>query len=167
MEDKGLKGFIYCICLAFTAQVVVVALIQCLSSESVAQKQAEISSIFSMQGGISKETILQFLLVAFLTAVIRSFFMSDLVIKNASLSIRMILLFVSEIVMIGIAIWQFEWFHSFDKSSLIGFVISFSICFTLSIILTIKGEKKKNDDMNEALHKVQKSQGEKITSGVD
>ena len=167
MEDKGLKGFIYCICLAFTVQVAVVTLIQCFSSESVAQKQAEISSIFSTPGGISKETILQFLFVAFLISVVRSFFMSDIVIKNASLSVRMILLFVFEIIIIGIAVWQFKWFHSFDKESIIGFVLSFSICFTLSIILTIKGEKKKNDDMNEALHKVQKSQSEKITSGVD
>ena len=121
-------------------------------------EQAEISSIFRVPGAISRITLLQFFVVAVSTAVIRFVFMSEVLIRSLKLSIRIIGMFGVELLMVAFAVWKFGWFHSSDVSGWAGFIVSFSVCFIFSVLLTIKSEKKANSDMNEALQKVQENE---------
>lgn len=153
-----LKETFRCIVLAFSAQVFAVMVILFVFQTDVQAKQSEISSIFQMPGGISRVTLLQFFVVAVCTSIIRFVFMSEVLIKSFKLSGRIICMFGIELLMVAFAVWQFKWFHTTNVSAWAGFLISFSICFILSVLLTIKSEKKANSDMNEALHKVQEKE---------
>ena len=98
---------------------------------------------------------MQFLIVALLSAVIRHIFMSGKVVKVPSVSLRVILTFVCEIVMVGAAVWLFEWFHSVWVGHWIGFVIGALPCIIAGGIMAYKGECKENEEMNAALRKKQ------------
>lgn len=153
-----LKETFRCIVLAFAAQVFVVMLILFVFPVDVQGKQSEISSIFQEPGAISRCTLLEFFVVAVCTSVIRFVFMSEVLIKSLKLSGRIICMFGIELLMVAFAVWQFKWFHTSNVNAWMGFLVSFSICFVLSVLLTIKSEKKANSDMNNALHKVQEKE---------
>lgn len=153
-----LKETIRCIVLAFAAQVFAVMVILFVFPTDVQGEQAEMSSIFQMPGGISRWTLLQFFVVAVATALIRFIFMSEVLIKSLKLSGRIICMFGMELLMVAFAVWKFEWFHTTNVDGWAGFLVSFSVCFILSVLLTIKSEKKTNSDMNKALHKVQEKE---------
>lgn len=154
-DKKSASDFVQCTTLAFTLQTVVSSLVMFLVSSETAAEQSRISSIYETPGFLSKETLMQFLVVALLSAVIRHIFMSGKVVKVPSVSLRVILTFVCEIVMVGAAVWLFEWFHSVRVGHWIGFVIGALPCIIAGGIMAYKGECKENEEMNAALRKKQ------------
>ena len=154
-DKKSTSDFIQCTTLAFTLQTVVSSLVMFIVSSDTAAEQSKISSIYETPGFLSKETLMQFLVVALLSAVIRHIFMSGKIVKVPSVSLRVILTFVCEIVMVGVAVWQFEWFHSVRVGHWIGFVIGALPCIIAGGIMAYKGECKENEEMNAALRKKQ------------
>lgn len=158
MEKKTISETFYCICIAMTMQVAVALLVLWVSPESVAVKQRELSTIYAFAGGLSKETLLQFLITSVLTAVIRFIFMSELIFKNAKPAVRLAWMFTVEVIMISVAVWAFGWFRPKDIRSVFGFLLGFGICLVISIILCLKNEKIRNEEMNQALHRAQKEE---------
>ncbi len=158
MDKKPISEFFYCACIAMTMQVVVAVLVLWLSPADVAASQRELSTIYAFAGGLSKETLLQFLITSVLTAVIRTIFMSDLLIKNAKPAVRLAWMFTVEVIMISCAVWLFGWFRPKNLMSVLGFICGFGSCLVLSIFLCIKNEKWRNEEMNQALHRAQKEE---------
>ena len=158
MAKKTICEFFYCICVAMTMQIAVALLVLWISPSGLANAQSELSTIYSFGGGLSKETLLQFGIVSVLTAVNRLLFMSELLIKNAKPSVRLVAMFTVEIIMISIAVWLFGWFRPKNIESVLGFALGFGVCLGISIFLCIKSEKAKNNEMNQALHRAQEEQ---------
>lgn len=164
---REIKESIYCIFTAFSAQMIVLMVILFVSSPKLYEAQADISSLFRLEGGVAKETMLQCLIVAVLAGVMRFLFMSEVIIKNMKVGIRVALMISSILIVICTAIWKFKWFHSTDLASWLGFLCSFGICMVISVLLSLKAEKVKNEQMNDALRKVQNQQEEKTVTSDD
>lgn len=158
MDKKPICEFFYCICVAMTMQIAVALLVLWVSPSGLANTQSELSTIYSFAGGLSKETLLQFGIVSVLTAVNRLLFLSEIIIKNAKPSVRLVAMFTVEVIMIGIAVWLFGWFRPKNLESVLGFAMGFGACFIISVILCVKSEKARNKEMNQALHRAQEEQ---------
>jgi len=158
VDKKSAKDFVHCTCLAFTMQTVVAALVMYITSPGVAVEQSRISSIYATPGFLSKETLLQFLLVSFLTALLRHIFMSDRVLHIPSIALRITLMFAFEIAMLAVVVLSCGWFHSVSVGAWIGFVIGALPCLIAGIILAFKTEIRENEEMNEALRKKQEEE---------
>lgn len=161
MEKKPICEFFYCICIAMTMQIAVALLVLWISPSGLADKQSELSTIYSFGGGLSKETLLQFGIVSVLTGFNRLIFMSELIFKNAKPSVRLVGMFTVEIIMISLAVWLFGWFRPKNLESVLGFAMGFGICLIVSIFLGVKAEKAKNQEMNQALHRAQEQEEQK------
>ena len=164
---REIKESIYCIFTAFSAQMMVLMLILYVSSPKLYSMQSEVSSLFRLEGGVAKETMLQCLIVAVLAGILRFLFMSEVIIKNMKFGIRLALMMSSVFAVICIAIWQFKWFYATNLASWLGFLCSFGVCMVISVLLSLKSEKMKNDQMNDALRKVQNQQEEKAVTSDD
>ncbi|MBR2750726.1 MAG: hypothetical protein IKD90_06320 [Clostridiales bacterium] len=158
MDKKSISEFFYCICVAMTMQITVALIVLWISPSGLADKQSELSTIYSFGGGLSKETLLQFGIVSVLTGINRLIFMSELIIKNAKPSVRLVAMFTVEIIMICLAVWLFGWFRPKNLESVLGFAVGFGACLIVSIFLGVKAEKTKNQEMNQALRRVQEKQ---------
>ncbi len=158
MDKKSISEFLYCICVAMTMQIAVALIVLWISPSGLADKQSELSTIYSFGGGLSKETLLQFGIVSVLTGINRLIFMSELIIKNAKPSVRLVAMFTVEIIMICLAVWLFGWFRPKNLESVLGFAVGFGACLIVSIFLGVKAEKTKNQEMNQALRRVQEKQ---------
>lgn len=155
IDKKSATDFVRCTTLAFTLQVAVAMLVMFLTSSDVAAEQSRISSIYATPGYLSKETILQFLIVSLGTSVLRHIIISGKIIKIQSVSLRIGLMFFLETILVAIAVWQFKWFYATNVASWIGFVIGALPCLIAGILLAYKSERKENEEMNAALRKKQ------------
>ena len=52
----------------------------------------------------------------------------------------------------------FGWFRPKNLESVLGFAVGFGACLIVSIFLGVKAEKTKNQEMNQALRRVQEKQ---------
>ena len=115
----------------------------------------EISSMFSFGNeAISITILLQFLLLSFITTILVFLFTSTYMIRFLSLTTRLILLPVSIILCLGITIFFFGWFPSGDPLPWILFIVSFLICFGISVAMTLRKNKKADDELNKALEEM-------------
>ena len=158
VDKKSIQDFAHCTCLAFTMQTVVAMVVMFITSPSVAVEQSKISSIYETSGYLSKETILQFLIVSLLTAVLRHIFFSDKVLHIPSIALRITLMFTCEIAMLAFVVWQCRWFHSVSPAAWIGFVIGALPCLIAGIFMAFKTEMRENEEMNAALKKKQEEE---------
>ncbi len=158
MEKHSIRKSLECASIAFVCQVLVALLVMWLSPSDVAAEQAKISTIFAHPGMLSKETLLQFLVIAVVVALIRFLFMSDCLFRNARVSTRTLGMFGSILVVVLLAVWKFRWFHATQPSAWIGFILGFGICFGISVFVARKNEDRDNDEMNDALRRILKEQ---------
>ena len=100
---------------------------------------------------LSITILVQFLLLSFITGILVFLFTSAYMIRFLSLTTRLILMPVSIILCLGIAIYFFEWFPNGSLLPWILFVVSFLICFGISVAITLRKNKKADDDLNKAL----------------
>lgn len=159
IDKKSASEFVQCTCLAFTMQTIVATIVMFITkSSTVTAEQSRVSSIYETPGYLSKETLLQFMIVALLTALFRHIFMSGKIVKAPSVALRITLMFASEIVMLAVVVWRFKWFHSVRVGHWIGFLIGALPCLIAGIILAFKTECRENEQMNEALRKKQEEE---------
>ncbi|MBP5492786.1 MAG: hypothetical protein J6Y08_08070 [Clostridiales bacterium] len=155
IDKKSISDFAYCVCLAFTMQCVVATIVMFITSPFTAEEQSRVSSIYATPGFLSKETILQFLIVALVTGVIRHIFMSDRIVKIRSVAARITLMFASIIAALAVAVWRFGWFRAGSVAAWLGFCVGAIPCIAVSFFMAYKTESKQNAQMNEALRKKQ------------
>ena len=116
------------------------------------------STLFEMGGkGLTMSTLLQLLMLSVLVTVVQVIFLTDLLIRNMNMIARnccFITLICIAIVAFAVS---FGWFPVDDPKAWIGFIISFSLSMTLSLLITRFIEKTENKKMQEALEKYTKN----------
>lgn len=126
-----------------------------LCSYFAGDKGREISSLFALGSqGLTLSTLLQIMALAIFITFARFLFFSDGVIKNMSVGARTAGMLISCIAIIVTFILLFDWFPKGQLWPWICFAVSFSLCFTVSYILTIKNERQENRKMAQALEKL-------------
>ena len=103
---------------------------------------------------ISITILLQFLLLSFITAILVFLFTSVYMIRFLSLTTRLILMPVSIILCLGITIYFFDWFPTASPLPWILFVVSFLMCFGISVAITLHKNKKADAVLNKALEEM-------------
>ena len=112
----------------------------------------EVSTIFALgEKGIPLHTMVQFFVMAFMITMLRWIFFTDKLIKNLSLTFRIILMFITVIIMIAILAAVFQWFPVNMVMPWVVFLMCFVIYATGSVILFNLKEKKENEKLQEAL----------------
>lgn len=118
-----------------------------------------ISTIFALGSeGLSVNTMLQFFGMSVVIPVLRWFFFADAVIKDLSILKRTIGMFVSVIVMIGIFAAVFGWFPVDEIKPWVMFLLCFTVCTVISVMITVVKERKENEKMQEALERMKKGE---------
>lgn len=113
------------------------------------------SSIFSLGStGFSIATLLQFLLVSVLISMWKFLFFTDLIIINASMTVRTIGMFSAVVLTIAICVCAFDWFPVTEPLPWIMFFVCFGISAAVSTGLSSVKEKRENEKMEEALQKM-------------
>ena len=122
----------------------------------------EMSSMFQLGSkGLALETMLQYLAVAVVIEIIRSFFFSDRFIKNASNTLRSGGMVFTIIMVVVLFIIVFDWFPVNKALPWIMFLVSFGICFSIGLWISNIQEKLENKKMEEGLERLKKELDEK------
>lgn len=115
------------------------------------------STIFSIgDKGLAVATLGQFLLMSVVITLLRFVFFTDCIIKGGSLLARTICMFVAVVIMIGTFAAWFGWFPVNELKSWVMFFVSFFVCSSVSVTLSVWKERKENDRMQEALERMKK-----------
>lgn len=117
----------------------------------------EMSSMFRLgSSGLALETMLQYLGIAVLIEIIRSIFFSDRFFKNASNTFRSAGMVFTILLVVAVFIAAFDWFPVDKVLPWVMFFISFFICFSIGIWVSIVQEKAENKRMEEGLERLKK-----------
>ena len=117
------------------------------------------STMFALgDKGLTVAALGQFLLMAFLISFFRFVLFTDFLIKRWSVPARTICMFVIIVIMIGVFAACFGWFPVKEVKSWIMFFISFFMCCTVSVTLSVWKEKKENEKLQNALERMKKGE---------
>lgn len=117
----------------------------------------DVSTIFLLEDkGLSVATLGQFLLMSALITVLRFVFFTDYIIKGWPLFLRTICMFVLVVIMIAVFAAVCGWFPVKEAKSWIMFFVSFFICCSVSVTLSVWKERKENEQLQEALERMKK-----------
>jgi hypothetical protein len=119
------------------------------------------SEIFSFgKEGIGVDTMIQFLLASIATVTLRMLFFTDMLFKNMRLLPRTAGMVFSELIVISIFVWLFNWFPVDEALPWFMFFSSFGICFVVSLLVTVLQERIENKRMEDALESMKKKMTE-------
>ncbi len=118
----------------------------------VGDEAVEISSMFRRgNDGLALDTMFQFFLMVVLLVSYEWLLLTDLVIKNWTLVIRTICMFALTIITVGIFAALFDWFPVNMVEAWVAFLLSFFVCATVSIVVSVLKERSENKKLQEAL----------------
>jgi len=106
--------------------------------------------------GFSMDTLLQLLILSFVITLSQFVFLTDRLIKDMKMFVRILIFFGSIIITIVLFVILCGWFPINDFVAWIGFAVSFIVCTTLSVIISRVKESTDNKKMEEALNKLLK-----------
>ncbi len=119
------------------------------------------SDLFSFgKEGIGVDTMIQFLLASIATVTLRMLFFTDMLFKNMRLLPRTAGMVFSELIVISIFVWLFNWFPVDEALPWFMFFSSFGICFVVSLLVTVLQERIENKRMEDALESMKKKMTE-------
>lgn len=111
-----------------------------------------VSTIFQLgDGGIAIATLLQYFLMSIIITALRVVFFTDTFIKNASIAVRTVAMFVVIIISIAIFAAVFGWFPIHMWEAWLAFFVCFAVCATISIVISSIKEKNDNRKLQDAL----------------
>ena len=117
------------------------------------------STMFSLgANGISAATAFQFLGVIILIVTLRFVFMTDIMIKEMTLTMRMVLFFTCSFAVTVLFIFIFAWFPVNDPLSWLMFIVSITAKSVVSTLISTAAEKQENKKLEEALRKIKEGQ---------
>lgn len=107
--------------------------------------------------GLSLSIMIQFFCIATVSVILDYTFLTDKLIKNMSLLLRIICMMSCFLVIIISFIILFDWFpiNMWEPWVLFGF--SFGISFVVGCVLNVRKEKLENEKMARALEKLKRS----------
>lgn len=131
----------------------------------VGEDAKEISTIFSMGSkGLSISTMIQFLGMVVILVGYEWVLLTDLLIKNMSVLLRTAIMFLMNILTIGIFAALFEWFPIDMPMAWIAFLISFFFCAAVSVFVSVLKEKSENKKMQDALERLKNDTADDMIS---
>lgn len=111
-----------------------------------------VSTIFQLGSkGIGISTLLQYLLLSVLITVLRMLLFTDKLVKNATIAIRVVTMFVSIVVLIAIFAAVFGWFPVHMWQAWLAFFVCFAISAGISTVVSVAKEKSDNERLQTAL----------------
>ncbi len=114
-----------------------------------------VSSIFKLENnGLAIDTLAQFLSISFLISGIRWLFFTDRIIKKLAIFYRSILMFLCVISVVAIFVGVFNWFPVDMVMPWIMFFISFFVCATVGVGISVLKERSDNKRIQEALDRL-------------
>ena len=117
------------------------------------------STMFSLGSeGISAATAFQFFGAIILIVTLRFIFMTDIVIKELTLTARMVMFFIGAFAVTVVFIFIFGWFPVDNPLAWIMFIVSITIKSVVSTIVSSAAEKQENKQLEEALRKIKEGQ---------
>ncbi len=132
----------------------VVILIHVIIGLLVGDDTSEMSTLFSLGSeGLAMNTLLQLFVLSVVVIVLQTLFLTDKIIKNMSIVLRIILMFVSVTCAIIVFVLAFKWFPVGDPIAWIGFFVSFAICSLAGVTFSRLKEQAENKKMDAALKK--------------
>ena len=121
----------------------------------VGEYAQDVSSIYSMgKEGLSTATMAQFFVVSVCITGLRALFFTDRIIRQMSITVRTVFMFLSIIVLIVLCAAVFGWFPIGMWQAWTGFFVTFTFCFICSMLVTRLKEKTENRKMEEALRRL-------------
>lgn len=115
----------------------------------------DISTMFAMGAkGLSLATMLQFFLTSAITVTLKFVFFTDGLIKQISIAVRTVCMFVLVLVMMVIFIFLFGWFPTDMWEPWVMFFLCFGTSIAVSTVVSGLKEKTENKKMEEALERL-------------
>lgn len=113
------------------------------------------SNIFSLAGaGVSVATSLQFLLAVTIVIVLRVVFMTDILIKDMKLPVRIASMFISVFAVVVAFVFVFGWFPADDPLAWVMFIVCFAVSCAASVTVSTIAERQENRRLEDALKRV-------------
>ena len=132
----------------------VVILIHVVIGLLVGADASEMSTLFTLGSeGLAMATIIQLFAMSVVVIIWQTIFLTDKVIKNMSIAVRIVMMFVSVTCSVVVFVILFGWFPVKDIKAWIGFFVSFAICSVMGVLFSRMKEKAENKKMDEALEK--------------
>jgi len=117
------------------------------------------STLFSLGAkGMSMSSLAQMLALSILTTLIRAILLSDRLFGNLSVLARSIAMIVCCVAAIVVFVIVFDWFPADNALAWLCFALSFGICFTVSLWVTLSRQKRENEAMAQALERLKNDQ---------
>lgn len=118
-----------------------------------------VSSIFTYGSkGIAISTMFEFFLAIALIIIMRFIFMTDFLIKKMPLYARIIMMFLSVLIIIISFVFIFNWFPVREVSAWIMFFLCFVLSCGISTVISIISEKRENKKLEDALRRYKEEQ---------
>lgn len=147
-ENKNLLDYMAQTLIVFGVALLAITLFCFLMGDEA----REYSSMFVLGSeGIPLNTVLQFLLDSACITVIRFLFFSDRVIRRMSVAKRTVGMVASVIVLTGLFAYLFGWFPIDNSMCWVSFLVSFGICFVISVAVSTLKESMDNKRLEEGL----------------
>lgn len=125
-----------------------------------------ISQLFVFgSSGLSVAIMLQFFCIATVSVVLDYLFLTDKLIKNMSLLLRIICMMSCFLVIIISFIILFDWFPINMWEPWVLFGLSFGISFVVGCVLNVRKERMENEKMARALEELKRSVDHEKSSG--
>lgn len=113
------------------------------------------SSMFALGSeGIPVALLVEFLVLAVMITILRWIFFTDTLIKQCSITVRTVLMFLCVILVVGAEAALFHWFPVDQVKPWCMFLLCFLVCAVASVGITTLMEKSENKKMQEALERM-------------
>lgn len=156
-ENKTIFNYLGQIFTTFGIIVLMFVILGSLMNEEIGQY----SSLFELgKKGLSMSTLLQLFVLAMIISVGQIIFFTDRWIKNMVLVVRIICFFAVIIFTMVFFCCAFSWFPISDVKAWIGFIVSFSVCTSIGIVVCRMKEKAENKKMAQALQTIKSGESE-------
>ena len=151
MEEK--RSFLN-MCTGLFSSYGVIVVIFIILDLAVGEEAQGYSTFFEYGNkGFSISTLIQIFALAFIISVLRNVFLSDKLIKSMSIIMRNVLFFLLITVSIIVFVVAFGWFPIDDAMAWLGFIVSFSVCSAIGVVVSRIRETNENEKMQRALEK--------------
>ena len=136
----------------------IIVLIFVFLSYTVNEQAVQSSPLFALgKEGLTMDTLVQLFGFCVCLLLLRILFLTDVVIKNLQIAIRSLCFVVATVLIIILFVYLFSWFPMNDRNAWIGFFVSYTICTSVGILISLLKEKAENKKMEQGLKRIRES----------
>lgn len=153
-ENKTIFNYISQVFTTYGIIIAIFIILGCITGEEA----AEYSTLFAYGNqGFSIATLTQLFAVSVVISIGQIIFLTDRWIKRLSILIRSTLFIATVILAIVFFVIAFKWFPIGDVKAWFSFLLSFSACSFIGVVVSILREKMENKKMDQALDRYRKT----------